>query len=39
MKAKAKALVEISFFERGVKTSQSLAYCSPYGDWIKWLVN
>jgi hypothetical protein len=39
MKAKVKALVEITFFERGVKTSQSLAYCSPYGEWIEWLVN
>lgn len=39
MKEKAKPLVEVSFFQKGIKTSYTLAHCSPYGDWIEWLLH
>ena len=38
VKDKANPLLKITFFKRGIKSSQTLAYCSPHGDWLEWLL-
>jgi len=30
--------LELSTFEKGVKQQQLLAYCSPHGEWMQWVL-